>query len=65
MLLRMDTFVWILLGALYLLCLVLLGVSTLRKGHGWLFFFGIFFPLLWVFGALMAPTPAAYEGGAR
>ena len=27
-----------------------------------MFFFGIFFPLLWLIGALMAPTPEA-EGG--
>ena len=40
---------------LYLLLLIFLGVRTLRNGHGWMFFFGIFFPLLWVFGAFMRP----------
>ena len=35
-----------------------LGLRTLRNGHGWLFFFGIFFPLLWIFGAFMQPAPA-------
>lgn len=44
---------------LYLILLVTLGLMTLRKGHGWMFFFGIFFPLLWLIGALMAPTPEA------
>jgi hypothetical protein len=45
------------LGVLYLALLVTLGVMTLRKGHGWLFFFGIFFPLLWLVGAIMRPAP--------
>jgi hypothetical protein len=53
------TFLWILLGVLYFVCLVTLGITTLRKGHGFIFFFGIFFPLFWVVGALIEPTPAA------
>jgi hypothetical protein len=40
---------------LYLLLLIFLGVRTLRNGHGWMFFFGIFFPILWIFGAFMRP----------
>ena len=55
----MSTFVWILLGVLYLAALIVLGMSTLRKGHTALFWFGIFFPVLWIVGALMAPTPRA------
>ena len=43
---------------LYAIILVTLGVTTLRKGHGWLFFFGIFFPVLWLIGAIMRPAPA-------
>jgi hypothetical protein len=35
-----------------------LGLSTLRNGHGWLFFFGIFLPILWIFGAFARPAPA-------
>jgi hypothetical protein len=53
----MSTFLWILLSALYFAALVVLGVATLRKGHYVLFTVGIFFPLLWVIGALMGPTP--------
>ena len=34
---------------------VTLGIMTLRNGHGWMFFFGIFFPLLWIIGAFMRP----------
>ena len=29
---------------LYLLVAFTLGLMTLRNGHGWMFFFGIFFP---------------------
>ena len=37
-----------------------LGLGTLRNGHGWMFFFGIFFPLLWLFGAFMQPKSREY-----
>jgi hypothetical protein len=55
----MSTFLWILLAAAYLTALVVLGISTLRKGHTVLFWFGILFPVLWIVGALMAPTASA------
>ena len=55
----MSTFLWFLLGALYLAALIVLGVGTLRKGHFVLFALGIFFPLFWIVGALIAPTPRA------
>ena len=45
-------------GLLYFVLLVTLGVMTLRNGHGWMFFFGIFLPILWIVGAIMRPTPA-------
>jgi len=51
------------IGALiYFVLLVWLGVRTLRNGHGWLFFLGIFLPILWIFGAFMRPVtrPADY-----
>jgi hypothetical protein len=44
---------------LYLVVLFTLGFTTLRNGHGWMFFLGIFFPLLWLFGALMQPRAPA------
>lgn len=53
----MSTFLWIVLSVLYLALLVTLGVTTLRKGHGFLFFFGIFLPVLWIIGAMMGPVP--------
>jgi hypothetical protein len=40
---------------LYLIVAFTLGLMTLRNGHGWMFFFGIFFPVLWIFGAFMRP----------
>jgi hypothetical protein len=55
----MSTLLWLLLAAAYFAALVVLGLSTLRKGHTLLFWFGIFFPILWIVGALMAPTPRA------
>ena len=45
-------------GLLYLVLLITLGVMTLRNGHGWMFFFGIFLPIFWIIGAIMRPAPA-------
>jgi ATP/ADP translocase len=53
------TFLWILLGILYFIVLVTLGVSTLSKGHYLLFAVGIFLPFFWLIGALLGPTPRA------
>ena len=43
-------------GVVYLIMLFTLGLTTLRNGHGWMFFFGIFLPVLWIFGAFMRPS---------
>jgi hypothetical protein len=55
---------WWGIGGLYVVIwfvlMVWLGLRTLRNGHGWLFFFGIFLPILWIFGAFMRPANAAY-----
>ena len=61
----MSTWLFILLGVLYLTALFVLGLATLRKGHTVLFWLGILFPLLWIVGALMRPTPAAAAAEAR
>ena len=47
-------------GIVYLTLVLTLGLATLRNGHGWMFFFGIFFPLLWLMGAFMRPTSERY-----
>jgi hypothetical protein len=55
---------WWGIGGLYVVIwfvlMVWLGLRTLRNGHGWLFFFGIFIPILWIFGAFMRPANTAY-----
>jgi hypothetical protein len=56
-------FLWFLLGAIYLIALLFLGVATVRKGHYVLFAIGIFFPLLWIIGAVIGPTPRARAAG--
>jgi hypothetical protein len=44
---------------LYFVLVFTLGMMTLRNGHGWMFFFGIFFPILWIVGAIMRPQQMA------
>lgn len=61
----MSTFLWFVLAVIYLTALVMLGLTTLRKGHTALFWFGIIFPVLWIVGALMAPTSAVSAAAAR
>lgn len=50
---------WFMFGTfgviLYLILVISLGLATLRNGHVLLFILGFFFPLLWIFGALMQP----------
>ena len=55
----MSTLLWILFAALYITALFVIGLATLRKGHYVLFGVGIFFPILWIIGALIGPTDAA------
>lgn len=38
---------------LWLMCLIFLGIRTLRRGHWVLFLFGIGLPIFWLFGALI------------
>ncbi len=47
-------------GVVYLIILFTLGLTTLRKGHGWMFFFGIFLPVFWLIGAFMRPAREEY-----
>jgi hypothetical protein len=43
---------------LWLVLLISLGMTTLRKGHWVMFILGIFLPLFWLIGAVMAPVRA-------
>jgi len=59
----MSTILWFLCAVVYVVVLITLGITTLRKGHILLFVIGIIFPVLWIIGALIGPTPRA--AGAR
>jgi hypothetical protein len=48
---------------LYVVLLITLGVTAIRKGHWIMFIVGIFLPLFWLIGALMPPTMAAQARG--
>jgi hypothetical protein len=50
---------WTLLIVLYIALFISLGMATLRKGHYVLFWVGIVFPVLWIFGAVMSPAARA------
>jgi hypothetical protein len=56
---RAMTFLWILLGIVYIACWIYFGLATFRKGHYWMFWIGFFLPFLWIVGALIAPTDSA------
>ena len=49
----------VLLGAIYFVLLVTLGIMSIRKGHWVMFIIGIFIPLFWIIGALMPPRSRA------
>jgi ABC-type multidrug transport system permease subunit len=53
------TFLWILLGIVYIACWVYFGLGTFRNGHYWMFWIGFFIPILWIIGAFIAPTERA------
>jgi hypothetical protein len=53
MLLVSTTGYGVLLGVIYLVLLVTLGIMSLRKGHWVMFLIGIIFPILWLIGAIM------------
>lgn len=55
----MSALLWFGLAVIYLVVLLTLGVTTLRKGHYVLFVVGIFFPILWLIGAVIGPSQRA------
>jgi hypothetical protein len=44
------------LGILYLVLMIVLGISCLRKGHWVMFIIGFIIPLFWIIGAIIPPT---------
>ena len=61
-----TTLEWILissLGLIYIALVFTVASVTLRKGYMGLFIIGIFFPILWLIGALLKPKPgSSYDG---
>jgi hypothetical protein len=45
----------VLLGIVWFVLLVTLGIMSIRKGHWVMFIIGIFIPLFWIIGALLPP----------
>jgi len=45
-------------AVLYVVLIVTLGVTTIRKEHWFMFLAGIFLPLFWIVGALMPSRTA-------
>jgi hypothetical protein len=43
---------------LWIILIITLGITTLRKGHWVLFILGIFLPLFWIIGAVIPPKAA-------
>jgi hypothetical protein len=43
-------------GILYLVLLVVLGLTAIKKGHWIMFLLGIVIPIFWIIGALLPPT---------
>jgi hypothetical protein len=56
---------WIMLATLYVVLLWTLGLMTFRNGHYVPFCVGIVFPVLWIVGALVAPTASTEAAEAR
>ena len=50
------------LGILYVVLLITLGITALRKGHWVMFILGIPLPLFWLIAAIIPP---AHPAGAR
>jgi hypothetical protein len=62
---RWEALMWYWTGGLlfflYLALLISLGLTTIRKGHLFMFVLGFFLPIFWIVGAL---TPSARPIGA-
>jgi hypothetical protein len=44
------------LGILYIVLLLVLGLTSIKKGHWIMFLIGIVIPIFWIIGALMPPV---------
>ncbi len=55
----LETILLGILMAIYLTAIFTVALVTFRNGHWILGILGIFFPLLWLIGAVLPPTEAA------
>lgn len=44
-----------LFGVIYVVLMVTLGLTAIKKGHWIMFIVGIFIPIFWLIGALLPP----------
>ncbi len=44
---------YFILGVIYFVLLITLGIISIRKGHWVMFIIGLFIPLFWLIGALL------------
>ena len=49
----LGTGLYVILGIIWLVLMITLGIMSIRKGHWVMFIIGIFFPLFWIIGALL------------
>ncbi len=59
----MSTILSFILAVVYIMLFITLALTTSRKGHYLLFWVGIIFPVLWIIGAVIAPTGNAEARG--
>jgi hypothetical protein len=54
---------WVVVGIIWLILFIFLGIRTLRRGHWIMFIIGLFLPIFWIIGALIPPTAAGRAAG--
>lgn len=57
----LETILLTILVGFYFAMLIFLGIATLRKGRVLFFILGIFFPLFWIIGGVLPPSPTTDE----
>ena len=57
----LESFLLLFLAVIYLTCIFTVAGLTFSKGHWILGIAGIFFPVLWLIGAVLPPTERAVE----
>ncbi len=55
----LEVLLLVILGAIYVTCIFTVAAVTFRNGHWILGVLGIFFPVFWLIGIVLPPTPEA------